>query len=92
MFTIQSVSLSVLQSAMSDNVEALRPPSMLRTAFREMPLLSAAVCCVMLSASRVALKERPSVTNISAFVSYSINGPIRTLDGKNYTQSASQGQ
>ena len=50
---------------------ALRPPSMLHTAFREMPLLSATVCCEMLSASRADLNERPSATNISALAHWS---------------------
>lgn len=79
MFTIQSVRRSVLQSAISDIVDAFFPDSMLRTALSEMPLRSAAVCCEMLSASLAALSDWPSVSSISAFVSYSITYPIGSI-------------
>ena len=76
----QSVFCKVLQYETSDNVDEFIPVSILRTAFREMPLRSAATCCDKLIASLEALRFSPKTLSISSRVLYIIIFPIRTVD------------
>ena len=76
----QSVFCNVLQYERRDSVDEFSPDSMFRTAFREIPLRSAATCCDRLTANLDALRFSPRTLSISSFVRYTISYPIRSVD------------
>ena len=88
----QSVLRNVRQQDRRESVDEFSPASRLRTAFREIPLLSANVCCDRLSANLNALRLLPSVFSSSFRVLYTITCLIRTKIGCIVAQHSLKGQ
>lgn len=88
----QSVLRNVRQQDRRESVDEFSPASRLRTAFREIPLLSANVCCDRLSANLNALRLLPSVFSISSLVLYTITCLIRIKIGYIVAQHSLKGQ
>ena len=88
----QSVLRNVRQQDRRESVDEFSPASRLRTAFREIPLLSANVCCDRLSANLNALRLLPSVFSISSLVLYTITCLIRTKISYIVAQHSLKGQ